>query len=188
VLLRNRRSWPATLAAVVFSGCLCLAPYSYAAAQDPAGPKDAPPGAPILPPGTIDGSVTPELIPDSTASWLFFTAASVKPNRSVNEQARQRALLAGAGLSHEDMIQVATILAEFRDQMTSLEQSYDTAMQAAQASHSVAELDFTSQRDAVVSATRTVLAAKLSPGALKRLDRLIQSEKRRMKIVPFPGM
>src|SRR5581483_12211341 len=84
-------------------------------------------GGSILPPGTIDGAIHPELIPDATAYRLFLSAACEQPTSQLDEKARQRALLARAQLSEDELATIGVILADYRQRITELEQAYNAA-------------------------------------------------------------
>ncbi len=144
-------------------------------------------GAGKLPPGTIDGSVTPQLITDAVAYKLFLDAACEQPQSTLDERARQRAMLARARLSETELTAAARILAGYQQQMIVLEKDYNAAAASGPPSSAVA-LGFSGQRDAIVTATRAALATQVSAPGMARLDQLIQSEKRHMKVVPYPSM
>jgi hypothetical protein len=101
-------------------------------------------------------------------------------------------MLSQAHLSAAELAVIVDILAGYQQQMTALEKAYNAAVAAALAARSAstdwALKDFPAQRDAIVTGTKVALAARLSAPAMARLDQLVQSEKRRMKIVPFPPM
>lgn len=134
-------------------------------------------GGAILPPGTIDGSVTADLIPDDTAYRIFLSAASRQPMSPIDELSRQRAMLSRARLSENDFGEFAAIVADFQAKMEALDHS----------SHSPA-IDPAVSHNSILMAARNQLATRLSAEGLSNLHRLIQVEKRRMKIVPFPAM
>ena len=142
------------------------------------------PGAPLLLHGSIDVSVTPQLIPDATAYRLFFNVASEQPGARTNEQKRQRAMLSRAQLSEQELENAALILSQYREQISDLENAWNAAV----ASKTSSGQDFAGQQNSIVSAARSELAAVLSPAGMARLDQLVQFEKRRMKIAPFPSM
>jgi len=140
----------------------------------------------ILPPGTIDGSANPELIPDVIAYRIFLSAACQQPNSPIDEKARQAAMLSQARLSPAELVAAVSILANYQQQMSALEQAYNAAVAAK--SNAAIRSGFAAQRDAIVTATKGALAGSLSGPAMARFDQLIQSEKRRMKLMPFPAM
>ena len=132
--------------------------------------------------GGIDGSVTPELIPDSTAYRLFMNAVAEPAGATPEQIARQRAKLSRAFLSEADLNQVFPIFANYQQQRQNLTQTYQTAsaLRTTQA--------YESQRDAITTATVAQLKAALSADGMTRLEDLIQGEKRHMTIAPFPNM
>lgn len=135
----------------------------------------------VLPPDTIDGSVTPELIPDIVACRLFFTAASAAPHDvtasashlpspvGTAESPRQRAKLHPAELNSDDEAALVAILADFRASLDSI------------------QISGTSLND-LAQQTLDLLQARMSPDGYQRLLQHIRSEKKKMKMIPFPDM
>jgi hypothetical protein len=164
------------LAAICLSLSVCYAQHQHVHVQ-PAG---------NLPAGTIDGSVSPQLITDAVAYRLFFNAACEQP-QSANEDARQRAMLARAHLSDAELTTVSGILTDYRQQMNALEQAWSAATAGGHTPNAATQ-NFPAQRDEIVTATKAALAARLSAQGLIKLDQVIQSEKRHMKVVPYPNM
>ena len=140
-----------------------------------------------LPPGTIDGALTPQLISDAVAYRLFLNAACEQPQSKLDEKGRQRAMLSRARLTEAEITAVASILAGYHRQIADVERAWNSAVADPKVASSAAQ-NFSAQRDALVTATKASLALQLSLGGMHRLDQLIQSEKRNMKVVPYPNM
>lgn len=170
-----------TLVAVCLSLPVCFAQHQHAQ------PRGAGNSAAGLPPGTIDGSVTPQLITDAVAYRLFLNAACQQPQSTLDEKARQRAILSRAQLSETELAAVVGILAGYQQQMGVIEGSWNAAVAAGETPNAATQ-NFPAQRDAIVTAARAALAASLSAQGMARLDQLIQSEKGHMKVVPYPNM
>lgn len=125
---------------------------------------------------TVDGSVTPDKIPDSIAYRMFLAAASLNPNSTIGEKARQQAFLSAAGLTAEEIGPAAVVLAQFQQQLMAINQA------------SLSSADQSSRLDALVATTNAALAAALSPGSMTRLTKFIQSEKRKIRFVTTAAM
>src|SRR5438034_1307525 len=125
----------------------------------------------IIPPGTIDGSKTPWLIPDSVAYRLFFVTVAEPAERTNVQIRRQRSRLAQAKLTDADYEAVVTILSKFKEAHTALQLKYSEI-----ASHSgfIDENTLASDRDAIVETTRRELKDRLSAGGMAILDAYIQ--------------
>ncbi len=143
----------------------------------------------MLPPGTIDGSKTPQLIPDATAYRLFFTAVSEPITKTAKEAERERVKLLRAQFSPEDLQAAVAIFDGFHQQRQALELRYRKAISTASSSDKAGiERNMLAERDALVADTRDTLASALSTEGLLQLDRLIQREKSNMMMAPFPSM
>ena len=152
-------------------------------------PTQRPITATILPPGTIDGSKTPELIPDATAYRLFFAAISEPSIKTSREAERERVKLLPAELTPEDLQVVIAVLDSFFDQKRDLELRYKKLRSGVStAAKANIEQALSTERDALVSNTRDTLSSRLSIEGLLKLDRLVQREKARMIMAPFPEM
>ena len=130
--------------------------------------------------GGVDGAVTPELIPDAAAYSLFLSTAAEPLGATAEQTRRQRAKLGRAQLSEPDLLAMAPILATFQQQQQVLEQSFRAGASP------VADVD--SLRAQLVANTRAALKSAITPDGLARLDALIQMEKRRMAIYPYPAL
>ena len=131
----------------------------------------------------IDGSISPELIPDSAAYRLFFVAASFTPSATQEQKSQRRTHAAKVGLSDLDGPTFEAILSEFRSQYDDLIENYNESVEIALSRSSDPDYEgFIAQRDGLVEATRLRLQAQLTPEATSRLDELVQREKRHMKV------
>lgn len=91
------------------------------AALSPGAPSVAPPPAGQSdPPGTIDGSKNPELIPDTVAYRLVLLAIAEPENASDAQKARFRAKIGGAQLGEDDIQMLLGIVGPFQNQMDAL--------------------------------------------------------------------
>ena len=130
----------------------------------------------------IDGSLHPELIPDSVAYRLFFLMASrrdplVVPTREI---AHRHGMLRAAGIITDyDTHNVDTILATFRAQYTALSNEYNAT--AATATSDAPQKLFLARRDQLVQFTRDQLKSNLSQQVMAAFDAHIQQEKSMMK-------
>lgn len=127
---------------------------------------------PSLPPGTIDGSVHPELIPDSVAFRLFLGALAEASNASVNSSltARQRAVLRPAHLVDSDVAVFAQQLGTWKKAMSALASPSNNAP--------------SSTLDDIANGTINALNAQMTPQGFGSLYAHVMSEKKGMKIVP----
>lgn len=126
------------------------------------------------PPGTIDGSVTPDLIPDNTAYTLFLRAIAESSSPTEAQRVRQKAKLAPIGLSADDYAVITTITGKLFDRLM--------AINAARSLHSAS----TDSEEKATQDTVNALNSSLSPDGLKRLEAHIKAEKKRMKLYPMP--
>jgi hypothetical protein len=145
------------------------------------------------PPGTIDGSVTPQLIPDDVAYELFFNFFS---NRAAGERAKLQAYcnqttLASVGL---DSIFAAAahyqqLVAPIDAQAQAIRDSnpHATAQDAALVNAQLAPLQ--TQRKAVVTAAIAKLVDFVGPAGAVAIRQHIDGRiKCRTKILPGPSM
>jgi hypothetical protein len=113
----------------------------------------------ILPPGTIDGSKTPEVIPDVIAYRLVFAAFSEPADAAPAQLARQGAKLSQLKLSDSDAVAVTFALSDFHSRYSAL-----IAIQSPQPTQ-VNSSAFIAARDAIVVDTLTTIASRASPDA-----------------------
>ncbi len=127
----------------------------------------------------IDGSEHPELVPDAVAYRLYLVVVSEAPNPTDEQRNRQNAHLSKVGLGKSDLQSVVTVLTAFKVQYGQLIANYNAA---AEVGATVDIKAFLSQRDGLVQATRDRLKALLTPEAMARLDRVVQNEKKQMRV------
>jgi hypothetical protein len=135
----------------------------------------------------IDGAVHPELIPDSIAYRLYFSAVSIGPNPTEEDRKRQAAHLNKIGLPDLDREILIVVLSDFRTKHDALALQFNQAANAALARNEVFDpASFLKQMDNLVQSTRDALKLRLSREAMNQLDAFIQSEKKYMR-VPAEG-
>lgn len=139
-------------------------------------------------PGAIDGSKTPELIPDSVAFRMFFEAISEPPLPTAEQVRRQRSKLLRARLSEEDLNAVQSEMEEFHTAVQQLKLDYAAALKAA----SMGSQQFDAQawqarRDAITDSARLALQQHMTPSGFKNLESFIRSRKVNMIVFPPPG-
>jgi hypothetical protein len=138
---------------------------------------------------TIDGSKTPDQIPDSTAQRLVLRALAQPPGASAEQLARQRAKLAPLLLSEGDTTLLSSILAQFLTSYQSFIKSQQTAIAAAQAAGTPFDYgDPIDQREALVASTIAAIRTQLSAPGASAFMQFVNSEKKHMTIGPFPSM
>jgi len=162
-----------------------LAPGAQAVIPPPAGQSD--------PPGTIDGSKNPELIPDMVAYRLVLLAIAEPENASDAQQARFRAKIASAQLNEDDLQMLLGILGTFQNQMDAL---------TAQANQILARdplpfagtpdyqqlVELSKQREPVFNQAMSAVPARLSVDGAAKLQTYVQNAKRGMKYLPESPM
>jgi hypothetical protein len=125
----------------------------------------------------IDGSKTPEMIPDSVAYRLYFVTVASQAS------AVQRAQLTTAGLSPDEIQAASKILAEFKSKWESLTKSYNQSVDASEAIGIAPDwLGFDVKSDRLVANTRDDLRRVLSATGVQSFDAHVEREKKNMKI------
>jgi hypothetical protein len=143
-------------------------------------------------PGTVDGSKSPELIPDNVAYRLVFVSLAIPPNATAAQQRRQGAFLARIGLNESDSLVLLTKLSSFYTRYADFRKHENDA--ADQARGTGVPIDGTwvrlsiQRRDALVQSVRDELRTVLSPNGMNLLDTFVQKEKRGMTIASVPSM
>lgn len=138
----------------------------------------------VGPTQVIDGSLNPELIPDSTACRLFFLVAGTAPNPKAEEKARQLAHVDKIGLNTEDRELLIPILNAFKAQYADLIQHYNVSAEALATAGQVPDVNaFLVQRENLVQETRDKLLKVLTPEGVNLLNQHLQLEKRAMRLV-----
>jgi hypothetical protein len=149
--------------------------------------------APSDPPGTIDGSKNPELIPDIVAYRLVLLGIAEPENATDAQQARFRAKIASAQLNEDDLQMLLGILGTFQNQMDAL---------TAQANQILARdpipfagtpdyqslVGLSKQREPVFNQAMSALSARLSADGAAKLQAYVESAKRGMKYLPESPM
>lgn len=140
-----------------------------------------------LPPGSIDGAVNPEQIPDAVAFRLFFGALAAPPTsagptvagaiagQSPSASLSQRAKLAPASLTEADIGVVLNALKAF-------------STSPATATNGMANQQQASSFDALGQNTINTLQAQMSGDGFRRLLAHVQAQKKFIKRVPYPIM
>ena len=159
-------------------------------------PKVSAVAAPVQsqdPPGTIDGAVTPQLIPDNVAYELFFNFFS---NRPASERGKLEAYCnqsALAGVNLDSILAAAAyyqqVVATIDEQAQAIRDSnpHVTAGDAALVNAQLAPLQ--AQREALVTAAIAKLADFVGPAGAVAIRQHIDGRiKLRTKILPGPNM
>lgn len=143
------------------------------------------------PPGTIDGSNNPELIPDEVAYRVLMLAVA-EPEDSTKEQlARAHAKIARANLSDDDETVFLVTASRFKDKVDALQ------AQAVQITsgfvfvdpHSVQGQQLSQlgkQQDQALDDALSTFQSRLSVSGVEKLQAHVQSIKRKMKLYPPP--
>jgi len=145
------------------------------------------------PPGTIDGSVTPQLIPDDVAYELFFNFFS---NRSASERGKLQSYCNQTTLATVNVDSIFTAAAYYQQLVAPIDAQaqairdsnpHATAQDAALVNAQLAPLQ--AQRQAVVTAAIAKLADFVgSAGAVAIRQHIDGQIKRQTKILPGPNM
>jgi hypothetical protein len=118
----------------------------------------------------IDGSVTPNKIPDTVAYRLFFIALS-------NPSPVQQEQINSIGLGSSDANALTTLLTVFHSKYQAISDQFNSDVE--QGSADLAS--FLIQRSKLVRDTRRAVAGQLSPVGAKLVDAFVQVEKGKMK-------
>jgi hypothetical protein len=133
--------------------------------------------------GVIDGSLHPEMIPDSAAYRLYFVAVSPASDAGPDEKARELAHLRQIGLSDPDLDRLMFVLSDFKAQYSDMIAHYnEVAERDTEIGITPDRKSFLARRDVLVRMTRDRLQALLSPESVSRLDNHVQHEKRNMRV------
>jgi hypothetical protein len=150
---------------IVLLVVMALALHAFLLAQ---APSSSPP------PGWIDGSQTPDLIPDQAAFRLVFLAMSVPPSPSQNAVARQNAVFKRIGFSDADAATLQAALITFAASHSAWEQSAANGASA----------QLVAQGWAIVQSTVNALSQQLTTDGYTKLIKFMTQEKTRMKVMP----
>jgi hypothetical protein len=124
-----------------------------------------------LPPGWVDGSKTPNLIPDRAAYRLVFMRLMLPVSPDATVIARQEARLARIGLSATDAATLKQALAAFAGSYSSWAQTVGVPSTEDQAW-------------AIVRATQNTLQTQLSSDGNSKFSAYVALEKRHMIVKP----
>jgi len=127
----------------------------------------------------IDGSLHPELIPDSIAFRLYLIALSEKDTTLTEPSEHQKVILGVAGLDDADIKVAAGILRTFRQRLDAITETYNKAVISTNDSSSDRAL-FVSKREALVQTARDAFTASLSSRGAAFLNTHVKNEKARM--------
>jgi len=163
-------------------------------------PQPAPPAAPGPaaaqpstakpdPPGTIDGSKNPELIPDDVAYRMVFVGVAEREDSTEAEKARFRAKIASAGLDDEDSEALFRVLAAFQKQVDALNaQAQEIRVRSPIPLAGTPDyqqlVELSKKRQPVFREAMSALPARLSLEGAAKFQTYVQNEKRRMKYRP----
>jgi len=139
-------------------------------------------------PGAIDGSKTPELIPDSVAFRMFFEAVSEPPLPTPEQVRRQKAKLFRAQLSEGDLNVVQLEMEKFHTAGQQLKLDYAAALKAA--SMGTQQFDahaWQARRDSITNSARLALQQHMTPSGFRNLESFIRSRKVNMIVFPPPS-
>ncbi|MBB5061190.1 hypothetical protein HDF16_005926 [Granulicella aggregans] len=127
-----------------------------------------------LPPGVIDGSKTPELIPDSTAFRLVFLSLRVPQSPTEGDLKKQEMHFKRIGLSDVDKAAARDVLSHFHTAYHQWQTKY------IQTSNPIDMTAARSEREAIVEETTASFINQLSSDGATKLAKFVQSAKVRM--------
>jgi len=141
------------------------------------------------PPGTIDGTKNPDIIPEVVAYRAVLLALAEPENATDAQKARFRAKIASAGLNEDDTLALLVILAAFQKQMDALNAQGDQIRARNPLPYPGTPdyqqlLDLTQQREPVFAEAMSALPARLSLTGAAQLQAYVQNQKRGMKYHP----
>ncbi len=139
----------------------------------------------LVPNGTIDGSVHPELVPDDMAWHLFMraTAESITPTKE--EVRRQHSKLRAIGLSPSDEAILVKKLGEFHHNV----KMYDEGLaDSVRRNLPTTAASWATSRRQFYAAKRAEIESSLSTEGAKTLRAHIQRFKASIKLYPVPDM
>jgi hypothetical protein len=139
--------------------------------------------------GTIDGSVTPEQIPDEVAYSLFFNFIAGRGTEKAKSSLR--AYMQQVQLADIDLENLTLISDEYQNAVRSLDTEQSALVESHH--HNMAEIEaelnsLQLQRQLLVSAKVALLTSRLgATGAEKVRRHVMEYIKRKVKIIPGPG-
>ncbi len=128
-----------------------------------------------LPPGFVDGSKNPELIPDAAAYRLVFLSLTVPPGADSKALAKQNSLLAQLGLSEVDATTMKETVAAFGTDYSAWRARSSSVANATQSE---------AERTALVQQYQKLLFARLSANGVTQFVQFAQRAKKRMAVRP----
>lgn len=131
---------------------------------------------PDLPPGTIDGAKTPELIPDSTAFRLVFLSLRAPESPSATDLKKQSSRLRHIGFSDDDALAAKNIISDFGTAYDDWQRKFS------QTNSSLDVSNARSERETIVQETLGRIMKELSPVGAARLAQYVQAAKARMVV------
>lgn len=136
----------------------------------------------------VEGSVNPELIPDSTMYRLFLLNISTSATPTDQEREKQSAHLTAMGLKGTDRIQAMMVLSDFKTQYRNLVARYNEyATEMLKEGTQPDDRLFLQQRDDLVQITRDSLGRVLSVSGRASFDGYVQNEKKHVQIHTLKG-
>jgi hypothetical protein len=131
----------------------------------------------------IDGSATPEQIPDLDAYRLILVSLATSPSPTEDEKHFQAVHFKKIGVSASDQQTIIAILSRFQSDYESLISSYNEKATAAQARGEATDpTSLLRNIDLLVQSTRDTLKTTLTADGWVKFDGHVQSEKRNMKV------
>ena len=124
----------------------------------------------------IDGSQTPNLIPDSAAQRLYLLSLT-----HMDPDVRHAQLMY-AGVRPGEMAAADALVTDFKANWDTLRTARNQAVAAAIDGGDSTRIDFLSRRDALVSNFMNSLQGAISPASMSVFNSHLQSEKRHMKV------
>ena len=121
----------------------------------------------------VDGSVTPNQIPDGLAYRHYLTAIATHASPSETEYARQAAQIAPLGLSSADQGALISALVTFRSQLDTIESSRENVVPGAAAAAQISGLE--TQVNNLVAATIQSIRQMLTPTAANTIDQYVKT-------------
>jgi len=140
-------------------------------------------------PGVIDGAVSPQLIPDKVAYSLLFLSVAELANASPGQIARARAKIVKAHLDEADINAFLFTANEYVEKVKALSaQAAEIHRRNPSLNSNNPEwqrlLQLDKQKDQHLTSSIALLATRLSPLGMRKLQDYLQDAKRRMKMVP----
>ncbi len=132
----------------------------------------------------VDGSQTPDAIPDSVAYRLWLITVSPAPDATEKQRAFHKAHLKKLPLNLVDGLTLDLILSDFKRDYLDLIAKHNK-QQRDQLAHGVLTVDdakFLQQRDDLVSSTRVAIQQKLSLDGAVAVDGHVKNEKIHMQL------